>query len=212
MVQAVRTQADKQRGMQGWPVVLHIISPGPGTGTETTPEWLWTVRQVQWSLLAQCHLCQGQKHSHQRRGEGRQAGRKLLLSGGWWRSDNHPMCWVRGTEEGVRHSERWNTTKFLRQSAYRKVGYIALSNWDTQMARRESKAHEGKEAIESCQNNPGFLNPNLVPHPRDHAALHISLRHFLFCLYSQCLKISAVFVLQTGPFGNGPRVWIWIPN
>lgn len=44
------------------------------------------------------------------------------------KDDNHPMCWVRGRGEGVRHSERWNMTKFLRRSMYRKVGYIALSN------------------------------------------------------------------------------------
>lgn len=97
-------------------------------------------------------LAQSQVHSHQQRRE----GRKSTPSGGWWRSDNQPMCWFRGRDEGVRHSERWNFNNFLRQSVSRKVGYIALSNWDKQMARRECEAHEGKEAIAEPRSQPRF--------------------------------------------------------
>lgn len=47
MVQAVRTQADKQCRMQGQPMVLHVTLSGPGREAKPAPEQLWTARHVQ---------------------------------------------------------------------------------------------------------------------------------------------------------------------
>lgn len=57
---AVRTQADKQCGMQGQPTVLHVTLSGPGTEAQPAPEQLWTVKHIQQcqSCQSECQLCQ----------------------------------------------------------------------------------------------------------------------------------------------------------
>lgn len=131
MVQAARMQADKQCRMQGQqPMVLHVTLSGPGTEAKPVPEQLWPHPAVT-KLSGRVPALPGQEHSHQ--------GREVAFEWGLVKEWHSSLCWVRGREEGIRHSKRWNNTKFLRLSGYRKAGYIALSN--KQMASRESKAH-----------------------------------------------------------------------
>lgn len=144
-------------------------------------------------------------HSHWQWAEGRKEGSQLQV--GAEERVIITVCWVRGREEGVRHSKRWNITKFLRRSFC--TGRLGTLLWITKTNRwleGNLKHTKAKKQQQSCDNNPGFLNPNLVPYPRDCAALQISLRHFLSCLCSQCLTIPTVSVFQTWSFGNGPSL------
>lgn len=201
---AIRTQADTLLGIQHQIQRLHVFLSWPETGAEIASECLQG--DTQQGFLVQCQSPQGQGAQAVTVGRREERG-KSAPSGSWGKNDNYPMCWVRGREEGVRHSKRWNITKFLRRSFC--TGRLGTLLWVTKTNRwleGNLKRTKAKKQQQSCDNNPGFLNPNLVPYPRDRDALQISLRHFLSCLCSQCLTIPAVSVFQTGSLGNGPSL------
>lgn len=206
MVQAVRMQGDRQCRMWSQPMVLHVTVSAPGT--EAKPA-LSSSGQSDTSCSNKAVSVSAS--SARPRAQPPVEGRRKERSSLWVRTPEQvTVTPCAGSEEERKESgTAWGGTT-LNFSGSVGAGRLGTLLWvTTRWLAGNLKHTEARSNSRAVITTQVFLNPNLVPRSRAHAALHISLRHFLFCLYRQCLKIPAFFVLQIGPFGNGARVWIY---